>query len=126
MTLAGVGTEALNFVSRLCRPNSASLIATRRDHLVPLRVKRDLTDFAFVTLKDRGAGSSEHIVDASHTISACGRQLVTSAVKARVEHFISVAAELLNALSSAHVPQPCRPVYTSREAIVTCEIELST
>ena len=39
VTFARVCTEALDFITGLGRPDSASLVATRRDDLVSLRVK---------------------------------------------------------------------------------------
>lgn len=50
VTLTWVRTQALNFISSLGRPKPACLVTTRRDDLVALRVKRDLTNFVLVTL----------------------------------------------------------------------------
>ena len=68
VALPWVGSQALDFRACLCRPDPASLVATRRDDLVSLRVKRDFTDFIFVALQDGCAGTSEYVVDACHAV----------------------------------------------------------
>ena len=50
MTLARVGSQALNLIASLCVPQSACLVAGCRDNLVTLRVELDLTDFVLVAL----------------------------------------------------------------------------
>ena len=125
MALRWVSTQALDLVARISRPNPASLVATRRDHLVALRIERDLADFVFVPLQNRGARPREHIVNSSHTIGASSRQFVASAVKAGVEHFVRVSAELFNALTGASVPQTRRPVNTACQTVVTSEVKLT-
>ena len=73
MTFTWIGSQALNLVPRLRRPKPARLVATRRDDLVALGVKRDFTDFVLVALQDGSARTSEDIVDSRHTIGACCR-----------------------------------------------------
>ena len=99
-----VCAEALNFVAGLGGPQSARLVAARRDNLVSLRVKRDFTDFILMALQNGRAGASEHVVDASHSIGTCSSQFVAGTVEAGVEDFVIVAAELFDALAGAHVP----------------------
>lgn len=125
MTLARVGAEALQLRTCLSRPDTASLVVTRRDHLVALRVKTDLTDLGLVPLENGGAGSSEDIVDAGHTVGTGGGQLVACLVEAGIEHLVVVAAELFDALACAHVPKTRRPVYAASEAVVTSEVKLT-
>jgi hypothetical protein len=69
VALPWVGSQALNFCACLRRPDTARLVATRRDYLISLRVKGDFTDFIFVALQDGCAGSSEYVVDACHAVS---------------------------------------------------------
>ena len=125
MALARVGPQTLDFVTGVRRPDSACLVTARGDDLVSLRVERDLTDFILVALQDGRARASEDVVDASHAICTRRRKLVARAVKASVEHFVVVPAELLDALSRANIPQARRPVNRPGHAIVTREIELA-
>ena len=50
VTFTWVCTQALDFITGISGPQSARLVATRRDDLVSLWVKRDFTDFILVAL----------------------------------------------------------------------------
>ena len=76
-----------------------------------------------MALEDGGAGSREHVVDASHTICGRRRQLVARAIETSVEHFVCVASELLNALTIGDVPQSGRAIDRARQAVISSEVK---
>ena len=80
-------------------PDTAGLVTTSSDDLVALGVKGNLTNFVFVALKQRNAGTSEDIVNSRQAVSTSSRQLISSTVKACVQNLVIVASEGLNALS---------------------------
>lgn len=51
--------------------------------------------------------------------------MISSGVETGVEHFIVVPSERFDALTTGHVPQPCRPINTPRQHVVTREVELA-
>ena len=50
VTFTWVCTQALDFITGISGPQTARLVATRRDDLVSLWIKRDFTDFILVAL----------------------------------------------------------------------------
>lgn len=116
----------LQLVSRVSRPNAASLVAARCDDLVSLRIELYFTDFIFVALEERSASASEDIINARQTVRACGRKFVSGTVEASVEHFIVMTPENLDALSCADVPEPASPVDATCQAVVACKVKLTT
>ena len=78
-----------------------------------------------MTLEDRRASTSEHIVDSGHTISTCCSQLVACLIEASIEYLIVVSSELLDALTSTNIPETSCTINTARQAIVSSEIELT-
>ena len=126
VTLAWICTQTLKLGTIFSGPYTARLVATCRHYLVTLRVKRDLTDLILMALKDRGARSREDIVDSSHSICTCRGKLISRLVKACVEHFISVTAELFYQLATTHVPQSSCSIDRAGDAVVASEVELST
>ena len=125
VTFTRICSKALNLITGFCAPKSASLVAGGSDDLISLWVKLDFTDFVLVTLKDGGACSCEYIVDSRHAISTCCRQLITCLVEASIENFVSVTAELFNALASANILEASSSVDTSGEAVVSGEVKLA-
>ena len=126
MTLTWIRSKTLYFISSICRPKTACFVTTCCDDLVTLWVKRDFTDFVFVSLKDRCACSSKDIIYASHTICARSCQLVSCLIKASIEYFVVVTSEFFDALACTDVPEACRSVNTASQAIITSEIKLAT
>ena len=56
--------ERLNLIACVGAPDFASLVAARRDDLIALRIKLNLTDLVLVALQQRDAGTSENVIDA--------------------------------------------------------------
>ena len=72
------------------------------------------------------ASSTEHVVYSSHSVSrGCG-QLVSSVVESCIENLIVVALERLDTGTTTDIPQLAGLVNRTREAVLTCEVELAT
>lgn len=125
VTFARVRSETLNFVSCLSRPKSACFVRTGSDDLVSLWVKRDFTNFVFVSLQYGRACAREHVVDSCHTVGTRSRQLVASLVEAGIEHFIVVSTEFFDALTGSNVPKTRCSINRASQAVVACEVELA-
>lgn len=67
-----VAIQYLQLVSRVSGPDPACLVAARCDDLVSLRIELNFTDFIFMALQKRYAGSREDIIDARQTVCTGG------------------------------------------------------
>lgn len=61
--------QTLHLDARISIPQPAGLVGTGGDDLVALRIELDLTNLAFVALQQSCAGSTEHVIDSSHSVS---------------------------------------------------------
>lgn len=78
-----------------------------------------------MSLQQRDARASEDIINARATIRTCRCEFVTRAVEARVKYFVIVTSEYFNALTCADIPKSASPIYATRQAVVTREVELA-
>ena len=85
-------------------PDAASVVRTRCNDPVTLGVEGNFGNFCLMTLKHRCAGPRKDVINSCETIRTRRRQLVTRRVEASVKHFVVVASERLNALSTANIP----------------------
>lgn len=99
-----MAVQGLKLVARLCSPNFARLVARRSDDLVTLGVELNLRNLVLVALKQRNTRAREHVVHPGHAVRAGGGKFVAGAVETRIQDFIVVAAESLDALAGADVP----------------------
>ena len=60
--------EDLSLVPSVYRPQAARLVTARCDDLISLRVEGDLGDLVLMTLKQRDASASKHVIDSRDTI----------------------------------------------------------
>ena len=61
-----MSVKHLQLVSRVGRPDAASLVAARRDDLVSLWVELYFTDFIFMSLQQGRARASEDKIGRAH------------------------------------------------------------
>lgn len=78
-----------------------------------------------MALQQSRASASEHVIDAGHSVRACGCQLIAGAIKASIQNFVVVPAESLDTLTSANVPKFASAVDRSCKTVVSREVKLS-
>ena len=104
VTLAWVGSEALDLVARLGAPQAACLVTRSGDDLVALWVELDFTDFILVALEDSRASAGKDIVNTRHSVGTRRRQLVTCLIETGIQYLIGVPSEFFDAGACTYVP----------------------
>ena len=77
-----------------------------------------------MTLQHGGASPRKHVIDTCEPVCTRRGQLVACAIEARVQHFVVMPSERLDALSAAYIPQFTGSVDRTCQAVISREVKL--